>query len=330
MTGAARTGVMTHRAGADSLTGWACLIVLGTAFAAPALAQESTFTIDSTVVVDAGHGGPALANPGSVAFDIPGREVVVANTAAGRVEFFDWTGRSTGGFVHLVPGEDGALARGMPIHVATLADGRVLVTDARSAALDVCDYRGRLEQRIALPAPDDDLARGGAGALAVLPDGSVLVASRGTSGRVYAFDPALRLTGSWGDSGSAPGQLSVITALAVTAEGERVVACLSTELGVQVFDAQGRYLRGFGIHDVGPGRFSHPSGIAVTSDGRLWVADEARGNIQVFDPTGALVDVIASPRAREWLYPSALATNGQGMFALTEMWGNRLNLMWVR
>jgi len=109
-----------------------------------------------------------------------------------------------------------------------------------------------------------------------------------------------------------------------------VVSCIDTELGVQLFDGEGRYRRGFGVHDIGAGRFSAPTGIHVTRDGDIWVVDSVRGNLQVFDATGGYRGAIEGAAASEpWLYPSALAGDGLGLFAMAEAGGNRLRLLWV-
>ncbi len=323
--------VMTRLAPAASLSVLAMLAVSPRTARPEAIAMgdRPTTVIDSTVAVWMGSGGMDLRSPLGVAIDTAGREVVVANTGAGRVEFFDWTGRPTGSFVHLVPDVHGRPVPGQPKHVAVMSDGRVVVVDALAPFIDVCDYRGRLLERVTLPPPDSSFEAGGAGPLAVLPNGGLLVASRARRGRVYAYDAEFQLTASWGDSGSAPGQLSAISALAVTPAGEVAVACIATELGIQMFDRDGRYLRGFGVHDIGPGRFSQPTGIVATPEGRLWVLDAVRANLQVFDTTGTLLDAVTAGAAGDWLYPSGLATNGHGLFALTEMGGNRLQLLWI-
>jgi DNA-binding beta-propeller fold protein YncE len=318
---------MTGGTGSANLAGLGLLLAFALA-AAPVLAQEAVLPIDSSLVIRGVHGS-ALANPAGVAVDPSGHEVVVANTAAGRVEFFDAGGYPTGGFLHMVPGPDGHLQRGQPIHVAT-RDGDVYVVDAFAAGIDVCDYRGRLLRRITLPAPDDARTRGGAGALALLPDGGLLVGSRGFAGHLYEYDRDFHLVAAWGDSGLAAGQLSGISGIAVT-DSHVVVTCLLTQQAVQVFDRAGHYVRGFGIHEIGPGNFSQPTGVVVTPDGRVWVSDAIRANVQVFDPTGTFLGAVTSGQSSgDWLYPSALATDGQGMFALTEMWGNRVNLLWIR
>ncbi len=285
---------------------------------------------DSSMVQYLGSGGTHIETPLGVAIDPRAGEVILANTGARRVEIYDLSLRPRASFAHLVPGPGGDLVEGKPKYLAVDATGRLFISDIHAAYVDVCDFRGRSVGRIDLPAPDDDLASGGAGPIAIAPDGRIFVASRGERAKVYVFGPDLKLQTSWGESGSAPGQLKAVTAIAIGPKGEVVVACVQTEKVVQLFDAQGKYLRGIGVHDIGLGNFSQPTGVAVTPDGRIWVVDSIRANLQVFDPAGTVlggVDGGNGPGA--WLYPSALATDGNGWFAIAEMGGSRLRLLHI-
>ena len=300
---------------------------------APASADGATApTVDSTLVFSEANGARAFEQPLGVAIDAAHGEIVVANTGLGRVEFFGRDARPLGFFVHRVTDEQGVEVDGLPRHVATTADGRVLVSDSRAAYVDVCDYRGQSLARLALPAPDDRIADGnGPGAVAVGYDGRILVASRGKEGRIHVFSPEGELLATWGQTGSAPGQLASITALAAAPAGEVVVTCVATDLAVQVFDASGKYLRGFGVHDIGPGNFSLPNGVVVTPDSRIWVTDGIRHQVQTFDITGKLLGVLGGgDDSGALFYPSALASDGRGLFALAETGGKRMQLWWVR
>lgn len=326
---AGRTALLVRALAAAALVAALLPIVaLGMAIANGATAP----VVDSTLIVSEANGAREFDQPLGVAIDAGHGEIVVANTSAGRVEFFGRDGRPRGFFVHRVMNEQGVEVDGLPRHVATTADGRVLVTDARAAYVDVCDFRGRSLQRLALPAPDDSLAGGnGPGAVAVAPDGRILVASRGKAGRVHVFSPEGAHAATWGVAGTAPGQLSAITGLAAAPTGEVAVTCVATDFAVQLFDATGAYLRGFGVHDLGPGNFSLPNGVVVTPDSRIWVTDGIRHQVQVFDITGRLLGVLGGGEGSGALfYPSALASDGRGLFALVETGGRRLQLWWVR
>lgn len=300
--------------------------------AAAGTAELPELRIDSAIVVSHANGAQPFSQPLAVAVDGGHDEIIVANTGLSRIEFFARDGRPRGSFVHRVTNAEGVEVDGLPRFLATTADGRVLVSDTRAAYVDVCDFRGASLQRITLPAPDDRSADGnGPGAIAVAPDGRILVASRGEQGRVHVFSPEGDWLATWGVAGSAPGQLAGITALAVAPAGEVVVACASTDLAIQVFDASGRYLRGFGVHDIGPGNFSLPNGVVVTPDSRVWVSDGIRHLVQVFDITGQLLGVLGGGETSGALnYPTALASDGKGLFALAERGGSRLLLWWIR
>ncbi len=287
--------------------------------------------VDSTFVSEIGSSGRLLAAPLGVALDARAREVVVANSGANRVEFYDYRGRPRGSFIHQVAAPDGQMMDGQPKHVAVDSRGQVLVVDAMSPEIWVHDFRGKLITRVALPAPDDRLETGGAGPITVGPDGRVYVGSRGRDGRVHVLSPDFERLETWGVSGTKPGQLAAVSGLAVAGDSEIVVICVSTEFAVQVFDLHGHYRRGWGIHEVGPGNFSQPTGVTIGDDGRIWIVDSIRSSIQIFDTAGTLVGVLGGGIGPgSWLYPSALAGDGRGLFALTESGGNRLRLLWMR
>lgn len=326
----------TRRRSAHSVPGSCFLLIvalgslglIGLASAAGAMAPS----VDSMFTLGEANGGRLFEQPTGVAFDLTSGEIVVANTGMNRVEFFARDGRPQGYFVHRVTGADGVERDGLPKYVAVDAVGRVLVVDAWAPYIDICDFRGRVLDRITLPAPDAALEGGGGpGAITIAPDGRVLVASRGRAGRVHVLDPDGRWLATWGEAGREPGKLSAIAGVAVAPNGEVAVTCVLTELGVQIFAADGKYLRGFGVHDLGPGKFSVPSGIVITPDSRCWVSDMVRQNVQVFDLSGELLGILGGGEGNEaMLYPSALASDGKGMFATVETGGKLLRLMWVR
>lgn len=288
--------------------------------------------VDSSFVQNVANGGGTFEQPLGVAFDVAAGEVVVANTGASRVEFFGLDGHPHGFFVHRITDASGADRDGLPKHVAVDARGRILIVDALAPYIDICDFRGASLGRITLPAPDNDITvSGGPGPIAVAPDGRIYVASRNKNGRIHVLDADGKPLAVWGEAGVAPGQLRAIAGISVMPGGEVAVTCVLTQLGVQVFDAEGKYLRGFGVHDIGPGRFSVPNGIIVTPDGRIWVSDMMRHNVQVFDPAGRLLGVVGGgEEPGAMLYPSALASDGKGMFAFVETGGRLLRLMWIR
>lgn len=317
-----------------SLVSVGMLAVLATSPSALPRAAAATASepgVDSMLTQAQANAGRTFEQPTGVTFDRATGEIVVANTGMNRVEFFTRDGNPQGYFVHRVTDETGVEKDGLPRYVAVMSNGNLLVVDAFVPYLDVCDYRGRSIERITLPGADATFSQGGGpGALCVAPDGRILVASRGRSGRVHVLSPEGRWLKTWGESGREPGKLSAIAGLAVAPNGEVAVACVLTELGVQIFDAEGKYLRGFGVHDLGPGKFSVPSGIVISPDSRLWVSDMVRHNVQVFDDRGELLGILGGGEGSgAMLYPSALASDGNGLFATVETGSKLLRLMWV-
>jgi DNA-binding beta-propeller fold protein YncE len=98
---------------------------------------------------------------------------------------------------------------------------------------------------------------------------------------------------SWGNLGSADGQLNYPKDLDVDTEGNVYVAD-SYNHRVQVFDAQGRFLRKWGFQGAGPGQFQEPWGVAVDEDGHVYVADTWNHRVQKFDASGQFL--------RQWGY----------------------------
>ena len=308
-----------------------CLLMAVARVASGQPGEALTPWVDSTRVMVLGSGGRPISGPLGVAIDPRAREVALANTGAGRVEFFDYRGRPRGAFMHTVLDGDGNTMNGLPQQVAVDAQGRVLVTDAYSADLWVRDFRGGLITRVTLPAPDDDRRTGGAGPIAIAPDGRIYVASRAQQGRVHVLGADFRHLETWGQAGSEPGRLGAITGITALGDSEVVVTCLFTELGIQVFDRHGAYRHGFGIHDIGPGNVSQPVGVITDAGGRLWVLDAVRRTLQSYDRAGSPLCATGSGDGPgTWLYPSALASDGRGLFAMAESGGNRLRLLWIR
>jgi hypothetical protein len=82
---------------------------------------------------------------------------------------------------------------------------------------------------------------------------------------------------------------------------------------------------------MGPGTVSLPSGITTTSDGRIWMTDELRHHVQVFDSSGALVSTFGGlgTGPGDFQYPSALASDGGSRLVVVERGGGRFQLFQI-
>jgi tripartite motif-containing protein 71 len=266
--------------------------------------------------------------PQALALDAPRGEIFVGNTGNHTIEVFSLGGRPLARYVHRVERRDGSWVDGSPIALAVDSAGRLLVADAAAAYVDILDSRGRSVGRLQPPA---GAGPSGPGALTVLRGGTILVGMSGDTGRIHRFTREYALDGSWGEPGRSPGMLSNVCGLAELPDGSIAVLCLDTKFAVQRFTAAGAYQDGFGVHEIGPGNVSFPSGIAVTEDGSIYVSDELRQLIHVYDKEGTVLASLGGGGVRpgEFQYPSALASDGQSRLAVVERVGARLQILHV-
>lgn len=304
-------------------------IACGLSWILASRAGANPFVTVDYLLYSGGHGvGFEMAQ--GVAIDARNGEIAVANSGRGRIEFFRSDGRPTGFFEHRVPRADGTSIPGQPIAVCYDGTGRLLVTDGLDTCVDVLDFRGRVADRWCLPGsgPGEAPVDSAAGALAHLQDGSTLVATRGDPARIHRFDARGRWAGAWGTPGTAPGELSQVAALAEAPSGEIVVACGGTDLVVQRFDPTGRFVAGFGRHEIGPENFSMPASLAITDDGRMWISDEIRQCVSIFDAGGLYLGMAGQGGLDpgSFLFPSGVATDGRRRLVVLERVGARLQV----
>ena len=106
--------------------------------------------------------------------------------------------------------------------------------------------------------------------LAVGSDGNLYVSDGYGNARVHVFAPDGRLTRSWGEPGTGPGQFKISHGICVLPDG-RVLVCDRENDRIQLFTLEGRYLAEWPAQ-----RPTH----LVLHDGRLYVAELwwAKGN----------------------------------------------------
>jgi DNA-binding beta-propeller fold protein YncE len=288
----------------------------------PRAAQTPLLT--PRLVVGGYADGDAFRQPRGIAFDPRDGSIAVANTGAHRIEVFSASGRPLARFVHHVADANGLAIDGAPCALAFDRAGQLLVADLASNVVDVLDRRGRLLARLAV-------AEGRPSALAIGPDGTIFVGTSGELSRIYRFNPDYTASGSWGVTGSDPGQLLSVTALGVLPEGNLAVACARTREGIQVFTPAGQYLRGFASHELGRGSVSLPSGVFGSADGRIWVLDEIRQTVQVFSANGEFLDQGGGEGDAPGLFahPSSMSTNGRGLIAITDRELGRFQILQI-
>ena len=86
---------------------------------------------------------------------------------------------------------------------------------------------------------------------------------------------------SWGESGSAPGELHQPIGIAVALDATVFVADTGNDR-IQL-------LAVFGSQGSGPGEFERPTDLDIGADGRIYVVDFGNDRIQVFEPLSRAV-----------------------------------------
>ena len=299
-------------------------LVAAAALAESAGGASEAPLLESRLVVWGFTQGESLRQPRGIAFDPRDGAIYVANTGQHRIEVFSGTGRPLARFVHRVTQPDNLLTDGAPCALAFDRAGHLLVADQAVTYVDVLNRRGRSLTHL-------DIPTGQPTALAVGVDGTIYVGTTAEPSRIYRFRPDYAPAETFGEAGEGPGQLHNVTAIAELPDSTIAVACARTELGIQIFTRAGEYLRGFGTHELGRGNLSLPSGVAGSAGGRIWVCDEIRHSLMVFEQNGGIVAEFGGrgSAAGEFAHPSSLASDGKGLIAITDRELGRFQILFI-
>lgn len=162
-----------------------------------------------------------------------------------------------------------------PQTLATDANGRLFISDAKAGVVEVRDRYGRLQARwTGLQQPV---------AVAADDEGRVFVAEAG-SGAVRIFDLAgIRPVSHLGRG---EGEFALPTAIAVAPEQKLVFVTDGGEHTVKAYSSTGGWVRTIGGPGTTAGRFFFPAGLAVSTHNELLVVDQGNARVQVFDLDG--------------------------------------------
>lgn len=150
--------------------------------------------------------------------------------------------------------------------------------------------------------------------LTVGPDGNLYLGDQALSGvQTFALDGAF--LGSFGESGSGPGQFQAPTSIVFDNDGNRYVADLGNSR-IQKFAPDGTFLLEWGSPGDANGEFVEPNFVAIDREaGRIYVSEFLNNRVQAFDLDGNFIDKWASQGSEngQFVHPAAIAVNADGL-----------------
>ena len=158
------------------------------------------------------------------------------------------------------------------------------------------------------------------------PDGHFHVSDEGRH-TVTALTAEGEVVRTWGEQGSAPGQLDRPSGLAFDGEGNLLVADTGNHR-IQRFTPEGRHLGGWGSQGSEPGQFDMPWGLTIDDEGDVFVADWRNDRVQKLTAEGEPLLVIGSSGSGdgEFNRPSGVAVDEHGDIYVADRGNNRVQL----
>ena len=131
-------------------------------------------------------------------------------------------------------------------------------------------------------------------------DGNLMVADTHYN-RVLTYTPTGELLTDrtlGGTMGQGPGEFGLVSDVVRDASHNFYVSEYGEFDRIQKLTPDGKFILQWGGHGTDAGQFMRPQHLEVDADGMVWVADACNHRIQVFDPTGKLINVWGDARQR--------------------------------
>ncbi len=200
-----------------------------------------------------------------------------------------------------------------PIACAFDNEGRLLVTDAKLAALVRFDAKQR---RMDVFGTKGSTALKTPLGVHVGPDGLIYVADS-TAQHVVVFDGEGKVVRIFGRQGELQNPTDAIP----SNDGKSVYVTDSKAHSIVVYDAATAKITGkLGKPGTGEGEFNFPSAIAVDREGFLYVVDQMNARVQILSATGEFVDQLgdAGTHAGQFVRPKFIALDQEGRIYVTD------------
>jgi DNA-binding beta-propeller fold protein YncE len=132
-----------------------------------------------------------------------------------------------------------------------------------------------------------------------------------------------------GHSGSAAGQLNLVTDVVQDSQGNYYIAEYGNYDRVQKFGCDGGFLMQWGSHGREPGQFVQPRSLEIDEQDQIWVADACNHRIQVFaikQDSAQLVKIWGEEGTElgQLRYPYGIALDGKGHVYIAEFGNSRV------
>lgn len=269
---------------------------------ATAEAQAVTLSYDSSIGRPANlaegefPGVPGtLAVPQGIAVQESTGNVFVANgRGIDRVEVFDSKGKYLKGI--------GGTGKGPgqfdePAAIAFDPYGNLYAGDVFNNRVNVFDNEGKFVKSIAdgqFGGLKEGRAFFGPSAITFDKDGNGYVGDF-SGDRILKFDNGGNITGTFGSSGTAPGQFQGPAGIAISPNSGNFVVSDQFNNRIQVLDPQGKPILAFGAQGTGDGQFIQPIDLEVDKYDNIYVMDSINSRVQVFDKDGKFLTKFGEP-----------------------------------